>query len=87
MTSRGSSEREVNGRAALAEEELRKLFHDLNNNFAVIELWVTVLLESSCPQCRAGSDEVAEAIRRNLIAAQASTRKLRASGPFSGFLR
>jgi hypothetical protein len=63
-----------------ASDQVGQVFHDLRNNFAAIGLWVTMLLESSCGECRDVHERVAEAIGRNLAEAQGSTRRLRALG-------
>ena len=34
------------------QDEERRRFHHLHNNFAAIRLWLTFLRETSCPKCR-----------------------------------
>jgi hypothetical protein len=51
--------------------------HALNNNFAAIDLWLSVLLDSSCEGCRELHERVARAIGRNLAEAQSSCKRLR----------
>jgi hypothetical protein len=51
--------------------------HALNNNFAAIGLWLSVLLDSSCEGCGELHERVARAIGRNLAEAQASCKRLR----------
>ena len=50
--------------------------HALNNNFAAIGLWLTILLESDCDGCREIHERVAGAIGRNLTEAQSSWKRL-----------
>ena len=51
--------------------------HALNNNFAAISLWLTILLESDCDGCRELHERVAGAIGRNLTEAHGSCKQLR----------
>jgi hypothetical protein len=55
----------------------RQAVHALNNNFAAIGLWLSVLLDSSCEGCRELHERVARAIGRNLADAQGSCKRLR----------
>ena len=52
--------------------------HALNNNFAAIGLWLTILLESDCDGCRELHERVAGAIGRNLTEAHSSCKRFRA---------
>jgi hypothetical protein len=61
-----------------------RAFHELNNNFAAIGLWVAMLLESTCEECRAGREKIAAAIGRNLAQAQVATQSLRGAPPSRG---
>jgi len=59
------------------KHEAGQAVHALNNNFAAIGLWLTILLESDCDGCRELHERIAGAIGRNLTEAQSSWKRLR----------
>jgi hypothetical protein len=67
------------------QDEERRRFHHLHNNFAAIRLWLTFLRETSCAKCRSSLADGLLAIDRNLHDAQASMgERLRIKAPAAG---